>query len=295
MLDNVDGVENYLLLCESSVTLVGEDTQRSVRLLSFDTEDVSDYFGFFNGSKMLRFPAKGSMLLSRQAANKLGLQVGDTVQLRDSDRQVYTLTISGVFDNYIDNYAVISSETYQELFGQWQATSAFVRTTSDDAAEAMLEAEEISSITKLSDKRESIDSSLSCLHYIIFLIVFFAGALAFVVIYNLTNINLAERSREVATVKVLGFYPQETNAYILRENLFLSFLAALVGLPLGILFHKFVLYRIDIDGLTFPVQIQPLSYGLAFALTILFAVLVNQYMKRKVDRIHMAESLKTVE
>src|SRR5699024_3247562 len=109
------------------------------------------------------------------------------------------------------------------------------------------------------------------------------------------NINLAERSREIATVEVLGFYPKETGSYVLRENLVLSVLASIIGLPLGVLFHKVVMYMIDIDILYFKVQIAPLSFLLAFLCTVLFAIVVNLFMRRRIDRINMAESLKAVE
>lgn len=297
ILDEIDNIKDYLLLGEETVDLLYEDDVRTVRLLSFDTDDVSGYISLSDGSEKFNVPPKDEVLLSRQAADKLGVMKGDTVKLRNSDREICELSVAGIFDNYIDNYAVVSAETYREYMGEWNPKNAFViaENETETLANTLLSSEAISGITVMSDKKDAIDNSLSCLNYIIFLIIFFAGALAFVVIYNLTNINLAECSREIATVKVLGFYPKETGAYILRENLILSCLAGLVGLPLGVLLHKFVLYMIDIDGLLFPVHIKGISYLTAFVLTVLFAVLVNQYMKRKVEKIHMAESLKTVE
>ena len=123
----------------------------------------------------------------------------------------------------------------------------------------------------------------------------FSGALAFIVIFNLTNINLAERSREIATVQVLGFYPRETESYVLRENLVLSVIAGIIGLPLGTLFHRVVMHMIVIELLEFQRKVTPLSYVLAFVCTILFAFIVNLFMKRQIGKIHMAESLKAVE
>lgn len=297
ILKKTDGVGRYLLLEESSADILSAEKTQSVRLLSFDTDNVRDFLCLSDGSAELAIPADGEVMLSRQAANKLGVQPGEKIKLRNSDREIYELRLSGVFENHIDNYAVISAETYRECVNAWEPKRAFILAEKDvdTLADTLLAADGVNGITILADRKDSIDDSLSCLNYIIFLIIFFAGALAFVVIYNLTNINIAERSREIATVKVLGFYPKETGAYILRENLILSALAALVGLPLGVILHRFVLYMIDIDGLLFPVQISGSSYLLAFMLTILFAFFVNLYMKRKVGKIHMAESLKTVE
>ena len=155
--------------------------------------------------------------------------------------------------------------------------------------------EEIKSVSQLSTTKENVDSALSCLNYIIWLVVLFAGALAFIVIFNLTNINLAERSREIATVQVLGFYPKETESYVLRENLVFSILAGFIGLPLGTLFHRIVMSMILIDNLTFDLQVTPLSYGLSLICTAIFALVVNLFMKRQIGKICMTESLKAVE
>jgi len=119
--------------------------------------------------------------------------------------------------------------------------------------------------------------------------------LEFIVIFNLTNINIAERRREIATVQVLGFYPKEQNSYVLRENLLLSIFSSLIGLPLGILFHRVVMKMIVIDRISFDIYIQPQSYAISLCFTILFAIIINQVMKKQIDKIPMAESLKAVE
>ena len=150
-------------------------------------------------------------------------------------------------------------------------------------------------MTQLSISKENVNHALSCLNYIITMVGLFAGALAFIVIFNLTNINLAERSREIATVQVLGFYPNETESYVLRENLILSFLASLLGLPLGTIFHRVVMSMIVIDLFTFDLRISALSYVLSFLCTLLFALVVNVFMRRQIGKIHMTESLKAVE
>ena len=155
--------------------------------------------------------------------------------------------------------------------------------------------ENVSSVSRLATTRETVDSALSCLNYIIWLVVGFSGALAFIVIFNLTNINIAERSREIATVEVLGFYPKETNSYVLRENLILSVIASIIGLPLGTLFHRVVMSMILIDSFAFNVHVTTVSYILSLICTVLFAVVVNFFMKKQIEKIKMAESLKAVE
>ena len=249
------------------------------------------------GQEAVSFPAEGEVVVGRKIAEKLSLSVGDTLEIQDTNMQTLSATVSGIFDNYYNNYVMVSASSYQNAFGDWQANTALLNVSGDmeEMAETLTGLEAVSGVTQLSATRESIDSALSCLNYIIWLIVLFSGALAFIVIFNLTNINLAERSREIATVEVLGFYPKETSSYVLRENLVLSVLASIIGPPLGILFHRIVMGMIAIDGLSIAVQIPPLSFVLAFVCTVLFAVLVNLFMKRRINKINMAESLKAVE
>ena len=136
---------------------------------------------------------------------------------------------------------------------------------------------------------------MQSLDYIVVVVILAACALAFIVLYNLSNISITERVREIATVKVLGFYPRETQSYVFREILLLTIAGALVGLPCGKLLHAYVMQQIAIDMVSFEVRIAPLSYGLSFGITIVLALLVNLLLVRKLDRIDMAESLKSVE
>ncbi len=133
------------------------------------------------------------------------------------------------------------------------------------------------------------------LDYIVMLVIFSAGALAFIVLYNLTNINITERTREIATIKVLGFFPKETASYVFSENLLLCMMSALAGLPLGKLLHAFVMAQIKIDMMHFDVRIAVPSYCIAIALTFAFAGMVHFALRFKLEKINMAESLKTAE
>ena len=150
-------------------------------------------------------------------------------------------------------------------------------------------------VSRLSLSKETADKALSCVYYIGVLLILFSGALELIVIYNLTSINLAERSREIATVEVLGFYPKETDSYVLRENLILSLIASFIGLPLGMLFHRAVMSRILVDNMVFLTRIRSVSYILAVLITNLFAYMVNLLMRKRIRAIPMAESLKAVE
>lgn len=297
-LDELEKVEEYLTAAVHRVDVTGEGTMNSVSLMSFtDVDRLPDFWDFHSGEDVIPFPERGEVIVGTKVAEKLKLSAGDTVEIRNADMQTCTLTVGGVFENYIDNFVIVSADTYADAFGAWRANAALVSVNGDseEAAKLLTGIEEITSVTQLVNTRDNVDDALSCLDYIIWMVVLFSGALAFIVIFNLTNINLAERSREIATVQVLGFYPKETESYVLRENLVLSVLASFIGLPLGTLFHRAVMSMVVIDLFVFQVRIRPISYVLALICTIFFAVIVNIVMKRQINKIKMTESLKAVE
>ena len=158
-----------------------------------------------------------------------------------------------------------------------------------------MDASHVASVSITQDMRDRVNNMMKSLDYIIALVMACAGALAFIVLYNLTNINITERIREIATIKVLGFYPGETNAYVFRENFVLTAISALVGIPVGKWFHSFVMDQIKVDLLSFDIHIEPASYLMAVALTFLFALIVNFAMYFRLEKINMAESLKSIE
>lgn len=294
----VGAITEYLIVSSERVDLYGENTMSSVTLMSFaETERVSKFWTFAKDGESVAMPERSEAIVNTKIAEKLNLSIGDTFEVRNSDMQTLKVRVSGIFDNYIYNYVIINSETYTEAFGEWEANTALISADGDDEAlaERLTETEEITSVSRLFATKETVNSALSCLNYIIWLVVAFSGALAFVVIFNLTNINIAERSREIATVQVLGFYPKETNGYVLRENLILSVIAGVIGLPLGTLFHRIVMSMIQIDSFAFNTHITSVSYLLSFVCTLLFASVVNLFMRRQIGKIKMAESLKAVE
>lgn len=317
-LENTEGVGDLLVCSEERADLYGgtdgessaaEDSgqknMNSVNLYSFeDSERFQEFWDLHNAEGDVAFPAEGEAAVSQKIADRLSLSAGDTFEIRLTDGSSSRLTVGGIFDSYIENFVILSSETYEEAFGSRMVNTVLI--TAEAAAEngdsdilslseKVASTEGVSGVARLSDTQKRVDDALSCLNYIIWLIVLFSGALAFIVIFNLTNINLAERSREIATVEVLGFYPEETESYVLRENLVLSVIAGLIGLPLGTLFHRIVMNRIDIESMSFDVRITAVSYVLALICTVLFAVIINLFMRRQIGKIQMTESLKAVE
>lgn len=280
------------------VELLGAEMVSAVTMMSFVNEaSLEGFWEFRDKNGALSYPKQGEALINTKLAKLLDVSVGETTTIRMADMTTAQVTVTGIFENYIYNVIVISPETYEEHFGDWKENTYLLNVDGDlDAvAESLTKTEKITSVAQLQTTRNLVESALGCLDYIILMVVLFSGALAFIVIFNLTNINLAERSREIATVEVLGFYPKETESYVLRENLLLSVIASGIGLPLGILFHRAVMNLILIDLLDFPYVIETESYVISFICTVLFAWLVNLFMKRQITKIPMAESLKAVE
>ena len=297
-LDKLSSIEDYLTVSNIRVDIAADKSMSGVNLLSLkDTENISKFWDFHVGEEKLTLPKTNEAYISPKVAEKLSLDVGDTLEIRNSDMQTGTVTVAAIFDNHIYDYVVISEETYEKVFGEYETNTVLIN-AKDDAealAKELTELHIFTGVSQLDMIRANISDALDCLNYIIWLIVFFSGALAFIVIFNLTNINLAERSREIATVQVLGFYPKETESYALRENLVLSVIASILGLPLGKLFHTTVMSMVKIDMITFNNVVHPISYIAAFVCTVLFAFIVNRFMKRNIGKINMAESLKAVE
>jgi len=305
----------------SRVTLrSGKGSMDLVRLYSFG--DGADLSGFWNlrsredsplkrnETKRIASPGEGEAVICTKIAQKLSLSVGDEFTVLNASLDKIHVKVSGIFENYIDNVLIIGASTYEKGFGTWKPDTLLIRATGENDAEGGHEDADVSeeslaesigkidgviTVALLSASRRTADHALSCVHYIILMLVLFSGALEFIVIYNLTSINLAERSREIATVEVLGFYPRETDSYVLRENLVLSVIASLLGIPLGYLFHQAVMSRIVVSSMVYDIHIEPLSYVTAVAVTIFFAFIVNLIMRRSIRKIPMAESLKAVE
>lgn len=300
-LGSVEGIDDILVGRSERVDASsGDKLFNNVTLMSYpDTDALGDYWRFEWEGERISYPGRGEVIINDKIAEKLGLFVGDSITLQNTDRTRAELRVSGIYNNHVFSYILISEQTYSDAFGQMKNNSALLKLDGSVNGEALAEEltamTEVTTVSRIDTARETLDSALNVLNYIIWLVIGFSAALAFVVIFNLTNINIAERSREIATVQVLGFYPRETNAYVLRENLVLSVIASVLGMPLGVLFHRLVMGMVSVDSFMFNMTIAPVSYLLAIVFTIVFAALTNLFMRRRISRIKMAESLKAVE
>lgn len=288
--------------CEESVDLDFGGRTKSVYMeIPENAEEIGVFLNLkTQDGEKIPYPDKGEAVLTAKIAENLGIKPGDRVTLRDSDMNSFTVTISALCENFVYNYIYMNKETYEEQLGrepEYKSAYATVKEGADvhEAAAAVSEQDNVLSVSVTKDMRERIETMMSSMNYIVFLIILCAGSLAFIVLYNLTNINITERIREIATIKVLGFYARETADYVFRENLVLTGMGAVVGLGLGKWLHWFVMYNIKIDMISFKTVIMPISYVWSLLLTFGFAMLVNGMMYFKLEKINMAESLKSIE
>ncbi len=297
-----DMLEKIACRYEKSVDLNFGGRTKSVYLeIPEDAEEITAFVNLHTqGGEEIPYPQKGEAVMSAKIAENMGIKAGDKVTLRDSDMNSFTVTVTALCENFVYNYIYVNKETYAEQLGaepEYKSAFALAAEGIDihEAAAVLADRKNVLAVSVIADMRERIATMMESMNYIVFLIIVCAGSLAFIVLYNLTNINITERIREIATIKVLGFYARETADYVFRENLVLTAMGALVGLALGKWLHWFVMYNINIEMVSFKKIITPASYLLSLLFTFIFALLVNALMYFKLEKINMAESLKSIE
>jgi putative ABC transport system permease protein len=249
----------------------------------------------------IAFPETG-MVIDEKLAKELGVKVGDSVTVDNGDGAVKKVQVSAINENYIFHYAYIHPRHYEEIFRLAPKYNSLMIKLGNPTRELesalgtqLIARDEVASVVYYSSAAEKFEQTVKSLNIIVLAIIVCAGLLAFVVLYNLTNINLSERIREIATIKVLGFYNGEVSAYVYRENIILSIIGAAAGLLLGINLHRVIMTSIEQDGIMFGNYIEGRSFFYAFIITLIFSVLVNLFMYRRLKNIPMVESLKSVE
>ena len=239
-------------------------------------------------------------VVTEKLATLLDLSPGDELTLRDSDGASFTLPVSGITENYASHFVYLSPTAYRQAFGKEPVYNSCLINLTDPSvenavAEELMALEDVLAVTPTSTIKAEFGNISDNFKIVVVVLIASAGLLAFVVLYNLTNINITERTREIATLKVLGFYDGEVSAYIYRENTALTLLGAAAGLLLGVALTRFVVVTAEIDDIMFGRSIYPLSYAIAAALTLVFSALVNLAMVFRLRRINMVESLKSVD
>ncbi|MDE7299383.1 MAG: FtsX-like permease family protein, partial [Lachnospiraceae bacterium] len=302
-LGSMPGVAAAAQFRETSVDMMADGTTKSVRLIVLPDEKAFDLFFVFRDRKSGEQYAMSSegIFISEKLANMLGVKAGDSVRLQQDTADFTEVRIGAVTENYIYHYAFMTETLYRALFSEAPAyNGCYLRlepsVSEEEIAAALLQQyDDVTSVLVTSTLQRQIDDMLGSLNVITYVLIVCAGMLAFIVLYNLSNINITERRRELATLKVLGFYDGEVSGYVYRENVLLTLLGILLGMGLGKLLHGFVITTCEVDMVMFGHIIKPVSYLYSGMLTILFAVLIGILMHFKLKRIDMIESLKSIE
>ena len=291
--------DGALLYHQSSVEISAENQTREIYMIT--AEDGIESFQYFrrNGEE-LPLPGEDEVLLSIGVAEAMGIQEGDTVRITNADMQALELRVSGIYENYVYNYAVVAPKTIENQWGAApERLMAYVNIPEGQdphlATAQIMNLDSVMNVSVSEDVAQMVKVMMQAMDLLNVVIVTCAGLLAIIVIYNLTNINIKERIREIATIKVLGFNASETAAYVFKENIILTVAGTVVGLFLGNLLLAFVMSQVKIDMVWFKAVVLPPSYLWSVLLTFLSSCAVNFIFYFKLDKINMAEALKSVE
>lgn len=281
----------------------GKEEQEVYLSVPSDLEKNKEFQVFRNRITKKEFELeKNSVILTEKAAQLLDVEKGDKIVLEDKDEKQAELQVTDICENYMEHYLYIPPETYREIYGEdMEPNTVYFKMKNfnekgvKEIGENILDKRGALNVTYTYNIQGQLDDMLESLDIVIVVLIISAGLLAFVVLYNLNNINITERKRELATIKVLGFYDKEVSAYVLRENILLTIIGVVVGIALGSILHRFVIVTVEIDSVMFTRIIENISFVLSAVLTCLFSFLVNAVMYFKLKKIDMVESLKSVE
>lgn len=300
--DAGDDIKDAVFLYRGLAEVSGGDAIKNATLTVTDGKKLCKYIDLSYDGEPIDYPGRGEAAINYNLARQLGgIEVGDEIKLTTSEKKELTVTVSALFDNYVDSFVFISPETCEEQLGEVPEYKSALANAPDGAdinrcAEALThDVDGVRGVTLSVDTKARMSSMMDGLLVVVAAIILCAGLLAFIVLYNLTNINISERIREIATLKVLGFYPNEAAHYVFRENLILTGAGAVFGLGLGVALHAFVMNAIKVDMMYFKPHISFLSFAVSIVITFVFAVIVNAIMRRRIDNIDMAGALKSIE
>lgn len=286
---------------EASMDMETADAVKSVNLIVIQEPDqLGGYIDLHTTTgEAIAYPQTGEAVICKKLSERYGIKVGDTIRLYDNDRKEIQVVVKNICENYVYNYVYLNTETYENALGTIEYKNLYINLAEDAdvhaAGAALMKNDNVAAVSVNADTLVRFSSMMGSMNYIVFVIIACAAALAFIVLYNLNNINITERIREIATIKVLGFYKNETASYVFRENTVLTVFGCALGLLLGKALHLYVMDKVDIDLMAFDIHIKKASYFLSILLTFVFTWVLNRIMSVKLETINMAESLKSVD
>lgn len=277
-----------------------KDISTTVHIISNDKK-FKDFCTLFNGNNEFDLD-DSSVLISQKMATKLNKKAGNTIKIKDANNKVIKAKIKGVFTNYVGHHIYASESLYKSWNTNAKTTHIYLikskKTTKKferNFGNKIMNIDGVQSVTFYSSLQKNFKDMIKSISYIVVVLVISAACLAFVVLYNLSNVNISERKREIATIKVLGFTRKEVDAYINRETILLTILGSLIGLGIGIGLHHLIMNLAEMDDIMFGRTINSISYVISFVMTIGFNAIINLCMHKKLNNIQMVESLKAVE
>lgn len=304
ILENNEGISDYMFMKEQNIDVSAGGHEKNAFLIVPESTKKMEEFILLRsrttGEKV--FFNDEDVVITEKLAKMLGASIGDKICIKAGDDEKVNVKVGGITENYVSHYVYMSPDLFNKIHSEKVEYHQLVAKTVDTSKKfennlstELLNNPEISSITFITGVSNSFKDMIGSLNYVVLVLIISAGALAFVVLYNLTNVNVSERIREIATIKVLGFYDNEVSAYVYRENTILTIIGTILGLIMGVFLHRFIILTGEIDYIMFGRHIRPISYVYSAILTILFAVLVNIVMYFRLKNIEMVESLKSVE
>lgn len=294
------GADAFAVISSREMTAQGEKPQEIKVWTAPGSEDLLEVINLRSrrSGQKIAFDDQ-SVVLTEKAAKNLGISVGDEITLEDEDGREYRVTITAICEGYIDHYLYLTQTKYEQLFEETPEYNTLLASVhaqnEDDVMRGLLALDAVDSASFSSVVVNSFANMIDKINYVVYVLIIAAGMLAFIVLYNLTNINIGERQKEIATIKVLGFYDGEVSAYICRETIILSLIGTAAGLLLGILLCRYVVVTAEMEDIMFGRNIKVWSYVLSAVITMIFSTLVNLIMYKKLQKIDMVESLKSVD
>ena len=302
-LDGGEAVADYMFTYQQMMDASTTGTSYDVYLFAVDdVEEFGRFVDLRHRSDHAPVELDGSgVVIDEKLSELLDVSVGDTITL-EGDQRVEAV-VADITENYVYHYVYLTRDLYTQLYGEDYQNNVMLLAyqdgmgvdVSNQTSETLMKMDGVASYSYIATIRDSFEDSMDAINYAVVIIIVAAAALAFVVLYNLTNINITERRSELATLKVLGFYDGETTAYVLRENVFLTIFGVILGLVLGRFLHSWMVLTVEVDLVMFGRTAPPYAYVLAAALTALFSLIVNVAAHFRLKKIDMVESLKTVE
>lgn len=279
----------------------GQANQKLTMMVPESRKAFDQYLHLKQQEKKFTLPEEGAVI-TQKIAELFELKKGDSLTVYDEDQQPFKIRIANISDNYLGNFLYLSKDYYQKVRGTTFAVNSYLlkskkmsKSEEEDLSKTLLNSEQVTNTSFISTQIETQEHSMDNLDGIVWIFVVLSGLLAFIVLYNLTNINVSERLRELSTIKVLGFYDREVTSYIFRENFVFTILGILFGYGLGIILTKFILDQASMETITFPLVIRAGAYLLAGGLTILFSVIVMVATHFRLQHINMIDALKSNE